>query len=257
MIRAYHRSRGDSTATRSSCPTRPTGRTRPPPRWPGSRRSRSRPRPTAASTSDAFTAALSPTNGGDHDHEPVHAGPLRVAASASCSSGPRGRRAHLLDGANLNAIMGRFKPGRAGFDVMHINTHKTFSTPHGGGGPGAGPVGVGEASDRTCPPPLVVREPDGTFRLDRADERPHSIGRCAGTASTSACWYGRTPTSSPTAGQGLTRRRRRRGPRRQLPAARLHDVRHPHPRHHARVRRLGVAAIKKETGVRRSTSRSG
>ena len=48
-----------------------------------------------------------------------------------------------MDGANLNAILGRFKPGEAGFDVMHFNVHKTFSTPHGGGGPGAGPVGVG------------------------------------------------------------------------------------------------------------------
>ena len=49
-----------------------------------------------------------------------------------------------MDGANLNAIMGKFRPGSAGFDVMHFNVHKTFSTPHGGGGPGAGPVGVGE-----------------------------------------------------------------------------------------------------------------
>ncbi|HET7636830.1 MAG TPA: aminomethyl-transferring glycine dehydrogenase subunit GcvPB, partial [Candidatus Limnocylindria bacterium] len=48
-----------------------------------------------------------------------------------------------MDGANLNAILGRFRPGEAGFDVMHFNLHKTFSTPHGGGGPGAGPVGVG------------------------------------------------------------------------------------------------------------------
>jgi glycine dehydrogenase subunit 2 len=82
-----------------------------------------------------------------------------------------------MDGANLNAILGRFKPGEAGFDVMHINTHKTFSTPHGGGGPGAGPVGVGEKLVPFLPAPRVVREDDGTFRLEREGERPTSIGR--------------------------------------------------------------------------------
>ena len=56
-----------------------------------------------------------------------------------------------MDGANLNAILGRFRPGEAGFDVMHFNLHKTFSTPHGGGGPGAGPVGV-ERAPRALPP---------------------------------------------------------------------------------------------------------
>jgi glycine dehydrogenase subunit 2 len=82
-----------------------------------------------------------------------------------------------MDGANLNAIMGRYKPGLAGFDVMHINTHKTFSTPHGGGGPGAGPVGVGEKLLPYLPAPRVVREDDGSFRVERPDERPTSIGR--------------------------------------------------------------------------------
>jgi glycine dehydrogenase subunit 2 len=82
-----------------------------------------------------------------------------------------------MDGANLNAIMGRFRPGRAGFDVMHFNTHKTFSTPHGGGGPGAGPVAVGERLVPFLPSPRVLREPDGRFRLERSGERPWSIGR--------------------------------------------------------------------------------
>jgi glycine dehydrogenase subunit 2 len=82
-----------------------------------------------------------------------------------------------MDGANLNAIMGRFKPGEAGFDVMHINVHKTFSTPHGGGGPGAGPVGVGEKLLPFLPSPRVLREPDGRFRLEVTGERPSSIGR--------------------------------------------------------------------------------
>jgi glycine dehydrogenase subunit 2 len=82
-----------------------------------------------------------------------------------------------MDGANMNAILGRFRPGAAGFDVMHSNTHKTFSTPHGGGGPGAGPVAVAEHLVPYLPEPLVVREDDGSFRLERPGERPGSIGR--------------------------------------------------------------------------------
>ena len=82
-----------------------------------------------------------------------------------------------MDGANLNAILGRFRPGDAGFDVMHFNTHKTFSTPHGGGGPGAGPVGVRDKLAPFLPGPRVLHAEDGTFRLERPGERPTSIGR--------------------------------------------------------------------------------
>jgi glycine cleavage system P protein (glycine dehydrogenase) subunit 2 len=85
-----------------------------------------------------------------------------------------------MDGANLNAVLGKFRPGTAGFDVMHFNTHKTFSTPHGGGGPGAGPVGVGEKLLPYLPAPRVLREraEDGDrYRLERPAERPRAIGR--------------------------------------------------------------------------------
>jgi glycine dehydrogenase subunit 2 len=82
-----------------------------------------------------------------------------------------------MDGANLNAVLGKFRPGDAAFDVMHVNTHKTFATPHGGGGPGAGPVAVGEALLPFLPSPRVLREADGSFRLERPGERPSSIGR--------------------------------------------------------------------------------
>ena len=67
------------------------------------------------------------------------------------------------DGANLNAILGRCRPGDMGFDIVHINTHKTFATPHGGGGPGAGPVGVGAELAQYLPAPVVRRNDDGTF----------------------------------------------------------------------------------------------
>ncbi|MBW3612912.1 MAG: aminomethyl-transferring glycine dehydrogenase subunit GcvPB [Chloroflexi bacterium] len=97
-----------------------------------------------------------------------------------------------MDGANLNAILGRFRPGEAGFDVMHFNLHKTFSTPHGGGGPGAGPIGVSARLEPYLPAPMPVlaegdpaevlanawalrSTPGARFELD--DDRPKSIGK--------------------------------------------------------------------------------
>ncbi|PUA39495.1 glycine dehydrogenase (aminomethyl-transferring) [Paenibacillus elgii] len=79
------------------------------------------------------------------------------------------------DGANSNAIMGITRPGDMGFDVVHLNLHKTMSTPHGGGGPGAGPVGVKSKLVPFLPKPIVARREDGTFYLD--SNRPNSIGR--------------------------------------------------------------------------------
>ena len=79
------------------------------------------------------------------------------------------------DGANLNAFVGIARPGDMGIDVIHSNLHKTFSTPHGGGGPGAGPVGVSERLVPFIPTPTVERRDDGTFFLDY--NRPDSIGR--------------------------------------------------------------------------------
>jgi glycine dehydrogenase subunit 2 len=80
------------------------------------------------------------------------------------------------DGANLNAILGKARPGDMGFDVIHMNLHKTFSTPHGGGGPGSGAVGVSERLVPFLPLPVVGREGD-RYRWVTEDERPQSIGR--------------------------------------------------------------------------------
>jgi glycine dehydrogenase subunit 2 len=88
------------------------------------------------------------------------------------------------DGANLNAIMGRTRPGDMGFDIVHVNLHKSFSQPHGGGGPGAGPIAVSERIEPYLPRPQVVRREGSTngggptFQLDF--ERPKSIGRLRG-----------------------------------------------------------------------------
>ncbi len=81
------------------------------------------------------------------------------------------------DGANLNAILGKFRPGDASFDVMHINLHKTFGTPHGGGGPGAGPVGVKKFLEEFLPVSRIVKRPDNTYSLNY--NFPKSIGYIA------------------------------------------------------------------------------
>ncbi len=80
-----------------------------------------------------------------------------------------------LDGANMNAILGITRPGDFGADMMHFNPHKTFSGPHGGGGPGAGPIAVTSKLGPYLPSPVVVKDPDGKYRLD--NDRPQSIGR--------------------------------------------------------------------------------
>jgi glycine dehydrogenase subunit 2 len=81
------------------------------------------------------------------------------------------------DGANLNAILGKVRPGDMGFDAIHMNLHKTFSTPHGGGGPGAGAVGVSERLKPYLPIPMIEKRADGTFGWVRKKDRPQSIGR--------------------------------------------------------------------------------
>jgi glycine dehydrogenase subunit 2 len=81
------------------------------------------------------------------------------------------------DGANLNAILGKVRPGDVGFDVIHLNLHKTFGTPHGGGGPGSGPVGVKKALIPFLPLPRIIKDSAGGFALQQ--ENPQSIGRVA------------------------------------------------------------------------------
>jgi glycine dehydrogenase subunit 2 len=79
------------------------------------------------------------------------------------------------DGANLNAVCGISRPGDMGFDIVHINLHKTFSQPHGGGGPGGGPIAVRKTLEPFLPVPAVIRRDDGTFGLDF--DRPQTIGK--------------------------------------------------------------------------------
>ncbi|MCC5886309.1 MAG: aminomethyl-transferring glycine dehydrogenase subunit GcvPB [Gammaproteobacteria bacterium] len=129
---------------------------------------------------ESLTAALGPQTAGLMMTNPSTCGVFerRIKEIADAVHAAGGLL--YYDGANLNAILGKVRPGDMGFDVLHMNLHKTFATPHGGGGPGAGPVGVGERLLPHLPTPIVVREDrDGApwYRWLDEDEMPGSIGR--------------------------------------------------------------------------------
>ena len=177
MIRAYHRERGDAERDEVLVPDSSHGTN---PATASMAGYRTITIPSAADGGvdvDAFRAALGPRTAAVMITNPSTLGLFEPRIGELLDAVHEAGALAYMDGANLNAILGRFKPGEAGFDVMHFNVHKTFSTPHGGGGPGAGPVGVGERLVPYLPSPRVLREPDGTFRLERQGERPSSIGR--------------------------------------------------------------------------------
>lgn len=175
MIRAYHEARGDHARREIIVPDAAHG-TNP-----------------ATATMCGYSVREIPTRGGDVDIDALRAalGPqtagLMLTNPSTLGVFERGildiqelvhSAGGLLyyDGANLNAILGQVRPGDMGFDVIHVNLHKTFSTPHGGGGPGAGPVGVSERLLPYLPLPQVTCE-NGVYRLLDETDRPHSIGR--------------------------------------------------------------------------------
>jgi glycine dehydrogenase subunit 2 len=177
MIRAYHRSRGDVARDEVLVPDSSHGTN---PATASMAGYRTITVPSAADGGvdlDAFRAALGPRSAAVMITNPSTLGLFESRIGELLQAVHDVGALAYMDGANLNAIMGRFKPGQAGFDVMHFNVHKTFSTPHGGGGPGAGPVGVGETLLPFLPEPRVLRGDDGAFRLERIGERPTSIGR--------------------------------------------------------------------------------
>src|SRR5438552_8619619 len=177
MIRAYHRERGDLERTEVLVPDSSHGTN---PATASMAGFRTIEIPSAADGGvdvDAFRASLGPRTAAVMITNPSTLGLFERRIGELLDAVHEAGALAYMDGANLNAILGRFKPGEAGFDVMHFNVHKTFSTPHGGGGPGAGPVGVREHLLKYLPAPRVVREPDDTYRLERPGERPTSIGR--------------------------------------------------------------------------------
>ncbi|MEG3640097.1 aminomethyl-transferring glycine dehydrogenase subunit GcvPB [Magnetococcus sp. PR-3] len=176
MMRAYHESRGDEARKEILVPDASHG-TNP-----------------ATATMCGYVTREVPTNAeGDVDIEalkgmvgPQTAGLMLTNPSTlgvfERSVGVIARIVHdaggllYYDGANLNAIAGRVRPGEMGFDAIHINVHKTFATPHGGGGPGAGPVGVSARLKPFLPTPRIVKQ-GAKYALLESDNCPDSIGR--------------------------------------------------------------------------------
>ena len=177
MVRAYHAERGDDERVEVLVPDSAHGTNPATASMAGYRTVSIPSAPDGGVDVEAFSAALGPRTAAVMITNPSTLGLFERRVGELLAAVHDAGALAYMDGANLNAILGRFKPGEAGFDVMHINTHKTFSTPHGGGGPGAGPVGVGERLAPFLPSPGVVREADGSFRLERPGERPRSIGR--------------------------------------------------------------------------------
>jgi glycine dehydrogenase subunit 2 len=177
MIRAYHAARGEANRTDVLVPDSAHGTNPATATMAGMRTISIKAAPDGGIDLDGFRAALGPNTAAVMITNPSTLGIFESRIGELIEAVHAVGALAYMDGANLNAILGRFKPGEAGFDVMHINTHKTFSTPHGGGGPGAGPVAVGDKLEPYLPAPRVVREADGSFRLERVGERQTSIGR--------------------------------------------------------------------------------
>jgi glycine cleavage system P protein (glycine dehydrogenase) subunit 2 len=177
MVRAYHRARGDTARTDVLVPDSAHGTNPATASMAGFRTVNIPSAPDGGVDLERFRAALGPTTAAVMITNPSTLGLFERRVVELLEMVHAAGALAYMDGANLNALLGHFRPGAAGFDVMHFNVHKTFSTPHGGGGPGAGPVGVRSHLVPFLPEPLVLREPGGTFRLERTGERPASIGR--------------------------------------------------------------------------------
>jgi len=181
MIRAYHDARGDTGRTEILVPDAAHGTN---PATAVMCGYQAREIPTLANGDvdlEALEQALGPQTAGIMLTNPSTLGVFERHIATIAKMVHEAGGLLYYDGANLNAILGRVRPGDMGFDVIHMNLHKTFSTPHGGGGPGAGPVGVSERLAPYLPVPLV--EFDGhDYRFLTEKERPETIGRLSAFA---------------------------------------------------------------------------
>jgi glycine dehydrogenase subunit 2 len=176
MIRAYHDARGDTARTEFLVPDAAHG-TNPATAVMCGYKVREIPTDAEGDVDvEALRAAVGPQTAGIMLTNPSTLGVFerRIKDIADIVHSAGGLL--YYDGANLNAILGKVRPGDMGFDVIHVNLHKTFSTPHGGGGPGSGAIGVGERLLPFAPVPVVAREGERYRWLTDAD-RPQSIGQ--------------------------------------------------------------------------------
>jgi len=176
MIRAYHDARGDSKRSEIIVPDAAHG-TNPATATMCGYKVREVPTDSDGNVDlDSLRAAVGPQTAGLMLTNPSTLGVFERTIETIREIVHEAGGLLYYDGANLNAILGRVRPGDMGFDVIHINLHKTFSTPHGGGGPGAGPVGVNERLRPFLPIPIVECI-DDKFVLVNEKDRPQTIGR--------------------------------------------------------------------------------
>jgi glycine dehydrogenase subunit 2 len=176
MIRAYHQSRGDAARTEILVPDAAHG-TNPASAVQCGYKVREIPTGTDGNVDiDALRAAVGPQTAGIMLTNPSTLGVFEQKIQEIAGIVHQAGGLLYYDGANLNAILGKVRPGDMGFDVMHMNLHKTFATPHGGGGPGGGPVAVSERLVPFLPIPMVGKSGDSFHWLDEAS-CPRSIGR--------------------------------------------------------------------------------
>ncbi len=176
MIRAYHDARGDTDRTEILVPDAAHG-TNPASAAMAGYTAREIPTDQAGDVDvAALREAVGPQTAGIMLTNPSTLGVFERHIEEIASIVHEAGGLLYYDGANLNAILGKVRPGDMGFDVIHLNLHKTFATPHGGGGPGAGPVGVAEELVPYLPVPMVTEE-DGHYGWLTEAECPESIGR--------------------------------------------------------------------------------
>ncbi|HET8729867.1 MAG TPA: aminomethyl-transferring glycine dehydrogenase subunit GcvPB [Moraxellaceae bacterium] len=177
MIRAYHESRQDHERTEMLIPSTAHG-TNPATAVMCGYRVREIPvLPNGDVDLEALKAAVGPQTVGLMMTNPSTCGVFEQQIEAIARTVHEAGGLLYYDGANLNAILGKVRPGDMGFDVLHMNLHKTFATPHGGGGPGAGPVGVSERLLPFLPTPMAGRKDDGSYYWIGPAELPQTIGR--------------------------------------------------------------------------------
>ena len=185
MIRAYHEARGDDARTEIIVPTAAHGTNPATAVMCGYKVTEVPVNAEGDVDLDALKEKVGPQTAGLMMTNPSTCGVFERQIEAIASTVHDAGGLLYYDGANLNAILGKVKPGDMGFDVLHMNLHKTFATPHGGGGPGAGPVGVGERLLPHLPLPVVEKiEAEGgdRYRWMGIDDLPLSIGTLSGFA---------------------------------------------------------------------------
>ena len=177
MIRAYHEARNDSARTEMLIPAAAHGTN---PATAVMCGYKVREIPVLANGDvdlDALKAAVGPQTAGLMMTNPSTCGVFEQQIKEIAEAVHTAGGLLYYDGANLNAILGKVRPGDMGFDVLHMNLHKTFATPHGGGGPGAGPVGVSARLLPYMPTPIAGKNADGSYRWLTEQDIPGTIGR--------------------------------------------------------------------------------